>query len=42
MVNPSTRETFIMRSRIITYIRHFLDTKGFLEVGASTVSIYGV
>lgn len=32
IVNPEVRDTFIKRSRIITEIRKFLDSKGFLEV----------
>uniref|UniRef100_A0A7S0ZD52 Lysine--tRNA ligase n=1 Tax=Timspurckia oligopyrenoides TaxID=708627 RepID=A0A7S0ZD52_9RHOD len=32
IVNPSTRETFITRSRVIQYLRRFLDERGFLEV----------
>lgn len=32
IMNPSARETFILRSSIIDYIRHFLVTRGFLEV----------
>ena len=32
IMNPETRETFMLRSRIIDYIRHFLVTRGFLEV----------
>ena len=32
IVNPESRDTFIKRSRIITEIRKFLDSKGFLEV----------
>lgn len=32
IVNPEVRDTFIKRSRIITEIRRFLDSKGFLEV----------
>jgi lysyl-tRNA synthetase class 2 len=30
--NPETRELFIERSKIIRYIRDFLDNKGYLEV----------
>ncbi|MBG7617702.1 MAG: lysine--tRNA ligase, partial [Chloroflexi bacterium] len=30
--NPEVKETFIMRSRIISSIRSFLDDRGFLEV----------
>jgi len=32
IVNPEVRNTFIMRSRIISAIRSFLDSRGFLEV----------
>ena len=32
IVNPESRDTFIKRSKIITEIRKFLDSKGFLEV----------
>ena len=32
MVNPSVREIFIKRSKIVQSIRNFLDNKGFLEV----------
>ncbi len=32
IVNPEVRETFIRRTRIINAIRHFLDSRGFLEV----------
>ena len=32
IVNPEVRDTFIKRSRIVTEIRRFLDSKGFLEV----------
>ena len=32
IVNPEVRDTFIKRSKIITEIRRFLDSKGFLEV----------
>ncbi len=32
MVNPSVREIFIKRSKVIQSIRNFLDSKGFLEV----------
>ncbi|MEL7608807.1 MAG: lysine--tRNA ligase [Bacillota bacterium] len=31
-VNPSVRDTFIKRSRIISEIRRYLDERGFLEV----------
>ncbi len=32
IVNPESRDTFIKRSKIITEIRKFLNSKGFLEV----------
>ena len=30
--NPSTKETFLLRSRLVSQIRRFLDAHGFLEV----------
>ncbi|MEE8370371.1 MAG: lysine--tRNA ligase, partial [Dehalococcoidia bacterium] len=32
IANASVRDTFVNRSRIISTIRHFLDSRGFLEV----------
>lgn len=32
IMNPEVRDTFVMRSKIITEIRRFLDDQGFLEV----------
>jgi lysyl-tRNA synthetase class 2 len=32
IVNPETRRTFQIRSKIISYVRHYLDERGFLEV----------
>ncbi|MDO5738160.1 MAG: lysine--tRNA ligase [Eubacteriales bacterium] len=32
IVNPEVRETFVQRSRIISELRHCLDSEGFLEV----------
>ncbi len=32
VVNPNVKEAFILRSRIVTVIRNFLDEKGLLEV----------
>ncbi|OXZ38820.1 lysine--tRNA ligase [Finegoldia magna] len=32
IMNPEIKETFVKRSRIISAIREFLDTRGFLEV----------
>jgi len=32
IMNEASRETFRIRSRIVQHIRHYLDSKGFLEV----------
>mgnify|MGYP004597205759 CR=1 FL=1 len=32
IVNPEVKDTFVKRSRILTEIRRFLDSKGFIEV----------
>merc|ERR1719183_1937516 len=32
ITNPDTRRTFTIRSKIISYVRRFLDERGFLEV----------
>ena len=32
IANPQVRDVFIKRSRIVSYIRNFLDTRAFLEV----------
>jgi lysyl-tRNA synthetase class 2 len=32
MVNPATRNNFITRTRIVNFVRRFLDMHGFLEV----------
>ncbi len=32
IVNPEVKDTFVKRSRIMTYIREYLDRNGFLEV----------
>ena len=31
-VNPAVREVFVKRARIISFIRNFFDTRGYLEV----------
>lgn len=42
MANPEIRQIFTTRSRIISEMRRFLDTQGFLEVETPTLqSIYG-
>ena len=38
IVNPEVKETFKLRSRIITEIRNILDSKGYLEVETPTLS----
>eukprot|EP00928_Gymnodinium_smaydae_P028342 TRINITY_DN2162_c0_g2_i1.p2 TRINITY_DN2162_c0_g2~~TRINITY_DN2162_c0_g2_i1.p2 ORF type:complete len:555 (+),score=165.97 TRINITY_DN2162_c0_g2_i1:146-1810(+) len=32
MINEDVRKTFFIRSKIVNFIRHYLDTRGFLEV----------
>ena len=32
IVNPEVKQTFILRSRFIKYVRDFLDARGFMEV----------
>ncbi len=32
IMNPEVKDTFVKRSKILTELRHFLDSKGFLEV----------
>lgn len=32
IMNESTRRTFLLRTRIVDYVRRFLDARGFLEV----------
>ncbi|MBI5332518.1 MAG: lysine--tRNA ligase [Candidatus Aenigmarchaeota archaeon] len=42
IMNKEVREIFIMRSRIITTIREFLNNKGFIEIETPTLQpIYG-
>ena len=38
IVNPEVKDTFILRSRIISEIRNILDSKGYLEVETPTLS----
>ena len=38
ITNPKVKETFIMRSKIIRYIREFLDNRGYLEVETPILS----
>jgi lysyl-tRNA synthetase, class II len=37
--NKTTRDKFVTRSRIIKYIRNFLDSRGFFEVETPTLNI---
>lgn len=37
IVNPEVKETFVLRSKIISAIRRFLEDKGFLEVETPTL-----
>jgi lysyl-tRNA synthetase, class II len=32
ILNPATRQKFLIRSKIISYLRQFMDTRGFVEV----------
>jgi len=32
LANPDTRERFVLRSKVVAFIRRFLDERGFLEV----------
>lgn len=42
VVNPDVRKTFIMRNRILSVMRKYLDERGFLEVETPVLqSIYG-
>jgi lysyl-tRNA synthetase class 2 len=42
IMNPEVRDTFIKRARTVSAIRHFMDSKGFIEVDTSIIHpIYG-
>ncbi len=42
LLNPDNKETFIKRSRIISFIRNYLDSIGFIEVETPTLQpLYG-
>ena len=42
LVNPSSRDVFLKRSQIVSFMRAFLEKKGFLEVETPTLQpIYG-
>jgi lysyl-tRNA synthetase class 2 len=41
-VHPETRETFRLRARVISYLRRFLDAKGYIEVETPALQpLYG-
>ena len=37
MINEENRKTFVIRSKVINYVRRYLNERGFLEVRASFV-----
>jgi lysyl-tRNA synthetase class 2 len=39
MLNPKTRNVFATRSKIINYVRRFLDSRGFLEVETPMMNV---
>ena len=39
IMNPSTRDIFVTRSKVINYIRKYLDAQGFLEVETPMMSM---
>lgn len=39
IMNSTTRERFIVRSKIISYLRNFFDTRGFLEVETPMMNV---
>lgn len=39
MLNEDVRRTFYIRSKIVNFIRHFLDSRGFLEVETSMMNM---
>lgn len=42
VVNPDVREVFLTRSKVVTYLRSFLDSDGFIEVDTPVLQpIYG-
>lgn len=40
IVNPASREIFITRSKVVNYVRKYLDSLGFLEVGTVLCLLY--
>jgi lysyl-tRNA synthetase class 2 len=42
LANPETREIFLLRGRVISAVRHFLDAEGFVEVETPVLQpLYG-
>jgi len=42
ITNPEVKKTFLLRSKIVSAVREFLDTKGFVEVDIPTLQpVYG-
>ncbi|ULH15607.1 lysine--tRNA ligase [Deinococcus sp. KNUC1210] len=39
MVNPDSREVYRTRSRVVRFIRHFLDSREFMEVEGPTLQV---
>jgi lysyl-tRNA synthetase class 2 len=39
LINPSVRETFRARSKIVSYIRNFLDSRGCLEIETPVLQV---
>jgi lysyl-tRNA synthetase class 2 len=39
IMNETSRQTFLLRTRIVQFIRHFLDARGFLEVETPMMQI---
>ena len=42
IVNPEVKDTFVKRSLILRQLRHFLDSKGFLEVDTPTLTPFEI
>ncbi|CBZ52207.1 putative lysyl-tRNA synthetase [Neospora caninum Liverpool] len=39
IVNDETRKTFLIRSRIVNFLRHFLEARGFVEVETPMMNV---
>ena len=42
IVNPEVKDTFVKRSMILRELRHFLDSKGFLEVDTPILTLFEI